>query len=1789
MESEGSRSGNRASMKESSSGEERANRGSEEASTRGGDALVGSYVGKNVSGARTFLLGKVSSYDGGRRKYGVVYEDGHREDLEHQQVSKILMVHDGGSSVKPSCMKRKLDQLASLGSGDLKMPPNTRSRNNAPEVSDGAETSSVSRLGSNLSDDADSSSDSCDCARAPASVPSMEIQMLPLPPSSGDIAVPEEAISYLFSVYNFLRSFSVRLFLSPFGLDDFVRSLNFNGQNSLLDAIHVSLMRALRRQLQMLSSEGSELASKCLRHQDWTLLDALTWSPFLVEYLYIMGYMKGLGGNGFGTTLSDSEYCRLPVAMKLKVLQILCDDAVDSAELRTELETRENVEEEMEYGSGVSLPPESGPRRVHPRYSKTSACKSVKALRKSVEPNKPIPGSKIKAEPVSDASDASPDGNSDECRLCGMDGTLICCNGCPSAYHSRCIGLSRAFLPEGLWYCPECTVDNLGPTSSRIGRGIRGAEIFGVDVYGRMFLGTCNYLLVTGTSLDSEPFSRYYNQCDVTKVLSLIWSTREIASLYADICSGILKYWEFPPSSLQIGKTEPISNLLIDKEPTTCHIPLFNNPVNKTVNFINSAEGESSAINITDSNVDNQANLSQKNDCNEAEINGSALDFVEQPNFPEMQKFDLANTEVSAEKTPDVSDKLLVPPKDDEFTSRDASLASQKSLPVIRTKTTEQFHNASILTDVFYSNEPISAERSAAHDIATGVSGNENGICKEDAGTSIFSTKNDSLSISYESKHQTQIYGEKCRILSDRSSSNLTVFKPLAYVNQYIQGDIAASAAANLAVLTSEESRVLEAQFSSNPRKTVAANIALQLKAFSVATMQFLWPNLEKKLMEVPRERCGWCIVCKGASTNKKGCLLNLAATNAIKGSARNVSGFRPVKHDDSHFPIITSRIANMEESLHDLLVGRLSDAQYNQQWHKQLREASSCRILKLLLLEFEESIRRIAFSGSWFKLVDDWSIELCTEFAGISHVGLNQKHGPSGKRNKRQSVASDSALFFSDDNWKDVQWWRGGRLSKVVFQKGVLLSALVRKAARQGGIRRISCISYPEISELPRRNQQSAWRASVEMSKNASQLALQVRYLDAHIRWKELVRPEQIPLGGKSSDVDSAVFRNAVICDKKIAENRMIYAVKFPNQKHLPLHVTKNILVGNIQVGNGKWWFSENHIPLYLIKEFEERVGVKPSPGSTILNSPYLPKFQKRQSETRRRNIFLYLLHKGEKPSKCSCASCKRDVLLRDAVRCSSCQGNCHTYCSISSVADKITDPGSNITCKLCYHTKSATLNASRKKILNNQLPSQKRQDRLVAGPTFMLKIGSPHAAQSVGKAETHLEMRPLASGPNSERKAKLSGACQSFGLIWKRKKGDESGQDFRVENIILKSNEGLSSSRKPVCCLCNSSYRSDLMYICCEKCRNWYHADALQLEEAQIFDLLGFKCNKCRRKGSPKCPFVDPDYTKPEPELLNNGISNKGTTSVLPRLVHPSTLGSLSVEEDLVIVDDDPLLYSFGRVDPIVEQTLEAEIQPNGSGSLSRSQEKLSIRRPQLKHGTNVDGFYAPQNANSNCTTSSESQCLGRNNATCRTARYEFSPANEANFVSASEKASSPLSEWNFMKGGDRGDAGFGTAGISYQWRDPEGGNSEDLEYEPQTYFSFTELLASEDGELDDQYDMPMDASEYGCAPSSSDEFGTTYQEAPPCNLSAMHIGGSANTSFSANEAALGGVECQKCKLNQPSPDLACEVCGLQIHSHCSPWVESEEPSGDAKWRCGGCREWRKSSIIGSVVRVL
>ena len=236
---------------------------------------------------------------------------------------------------------------------------------------------------------------------------------------------------------------------------------------------------------------------------DWRFLDSLTWTVYLVHYFTIMGYVKGSEWKGFYDNLWKREYYSLPVGRKLMILQILCDDVLDSADVRAEVDVREESEFGIDPDTVTTNLPDNGhgPRRVHPRYSKTSACKDREAMNIIAESQ----GSKSfsnsmylaskGAERDGNVSDADVDGNGDECRLCGLDGTLLCCDGCPSSYHSRCIGVVKMYIPEGPWYCPECTINKLGPTIT-MGTSLRGAEVFGIDLYEQVFLGTCDHLLV---------------------------------------------------------------------------------------------------------------------------------------------------------------------------------------------------------------------------------------------------------------------------------------------------------------------------------------------------------------------------------------------------------------------------------------------------------------------------------------------------------------------------------------------------------------------------------------------------------------------------------------------------------------------------------------------------------------------------------------------------------------------------------------------------------------------------------------------------------------------------------------------------------------------------------------------------------------------------------------------------------------------------------------------------------------------------------------------------------------------------------------------------------------------------------------------------------------------------------------------------------------------------------------------------------------------------------------------
>ncbi|GMF35912.1 unnamed protein product [Phytophthora fragariaefolia] len=47
-----------------------------------------------------------------------------------------------------------------------------------------------------------------------------------------------------------------------------------------------------------------------------------------------------------------------------------------------------------------------------------------------------------------------------DCSVCSLGGELLCCDGCPRAFHVNCIGLAE--IPDTEWFCNECNLQTCG-------------------------------------------------------------------------------------------------------------------------------------------------------------------------------------------------------------------------------------------------------------------------------------------------------------------------------------------------------------------------------------------------------------------------------------------------------------------------------------------------------------------------------------------------------------------------------------------------------------------------------------------------------------------------------------------------------------------------------------------------------------------------------------------------------------------------------------------------------------------------------------------------------------------------------------------------------------------------------------------------------------------------------------------------------------------------------------------------------------------------------------------------------------------------------------------------------------------------------------------------------------------------------------------------------------------------------------------------------------------------------
>lgn len=304
---------------------------------------------------------------------------------------------------------------------------------------------------------------------------------------------------------------------------------------------------------------------------------------------------------------------------------------------------------------------------------------------------------------------------------------------------------------------------------------------------------------------------------------------------------------------------------------------------------------------------------------------------------------------------------------------------------------------------------------------------------------------------------------------------------------------------------------------------------------------------------------------------------------------------------------------------------------------------------------------------------------------------------------------------------------------------------------------------------------------------------------------------------------------------------------------------------------------------------------------------------------------------------------------------------------------------------------------------------------------------------------------------------------------------------------------------------------------------CAGWYHADAVELEESRILALLGFKCCKCRRIRSPVCPHADQtDNVKP----LKEGTVKPGlkASSGQPIDGEPTSLVDPAKEEHVCIEGDDPSsISSLSRVQHDPEQTSEVEFEWNSASFPGlRSHKPSEMRHMKQENDQPVDSSTPLVDAS-------------------------LLPVDESSSYCVEQDASENVKD-----------------GIMVNYDTP---NHEDMEFETHTYFSSTELVQTHAGS------KQLDGGDTSGPMIENVE--NPFKISQGGNPETYEIGINWPKDTDSSPKAVQVVPCRICSGTEPSPDRSCEICGLWMHSGCSP--VAEEPSGQSGWRCFNCREWQ------------
>ncbi|KAH1158356.1 hypothetical protein AAZX31_11G094000 [Glycine max] len=1235
---------------------------------------------------------------------------------------------------------------------------------------------------------------------------------LQLPPSSTNLNLDGVPVLELFSIYACLRSFSTLLFLSPFELEDLVAALKSEIPSILFDSIHVSILQTLRKNLEYLSNEGCQSASNCLRNLNWDFLDLVTWPIFMAEYFLIHG-------SGFKTDFDlkhlmfRTDYYKQPVIVKVEILQHLCNDMIESEAIRSELNRRSLVTE-SDVGFDQNMYFDTGKKR--------RAVMDVSG------------GSCLTEENVDDTTDW----NSDECCLCKMDGCLICCDGCPAAFHSRCVGIASGHLPEGDWYCPECGIGkHIAWMKSR--RSLRGADLLGMDLDGRLYFNSCGYLLVSNSSEAGSLFN-YYHRNDLHVVIEAL---KSMDPLYEGILMAIYKHWDIS-ANLSVGDSvfsqSSCKNMQMKGEYSTMHTFL--------------------APFTSETCLDkNRANDQSKLDENSTIVGCMHL----------------------GQEYPKAGNRL-----DSTTTIESPCVASDGSADTTQIRTGVDNVQINGLSDSHRCDESL----------------NQPGIPER------HHPVGDCSRLDVGRKINLRSVGASITPSTDNKDTS-EVPSGIDYINYYSFARTASFVAQELMCKSPEKMNKI---FAMSEEEIMSD----QAKVIMKKSTNFCWPSIQDLNAAAHKEKCGWCFTCKGENEDRD-CLFNSVVKPIWEVPNNTLVGLQPRKIQNGRLRDIICLIFSLEVRLRGLLLGPWLNLHQTDLWHKDLLKASDFLPVKRLLLLLESNLRLLALSADWLKHVDSVATMGSATHIVVSSSRTSSRHGIGRKRARNTDIETSSSSNTASG--LGMYWWRGGRLSRKLFNCKALPHSLVTKAARQGGYRKIPGILYPENSDFARRSRFVAWRAAVEMSTSAEQLALQVRELYSNIRWHDIENNHSLYVLDKESRKSVRLFKKSIIRRKCTEGQSVKYLIDFGKRRAIPDVVIKQgSLLEQSSSERKKYWLEETYVPLHLLKNFEEKRIVRKSTDKKLGKILEIGRVNKKIPQQKG---FSYLFTRLERSDCHQCGHCNKDVAMRDAVRCLHCKGYFHKRHVRKSSGTRTT--GSSYSCHRCQDGLQAKTNTNKRKVdsklqkiqakkrkivpsvcksLNlkgNKKASSKNKIRQVRSrnskniPSSIPLRRSTRKAKSLymhsqlngghkkgksskknvgrkkGKQSQTKKVTPQKSKEATDQYKKLpvttahkkrTRTCNSYwlnGLQLSRKSNDERVMLFKEKKCVVSSEDFSGSVDYPKCCLCCGN-ECTLNYIACEICGDWFHGDAFGLNVENTRQLIGFKCHVCLDRTAPICPHL-------------------------------------------------------------------------------------------------------------------------------------------------------------------------------------------------------------------------------------------------------------------------------------------------------------------------------------------